>query len=60
MAERPTVGNSDLKCSTKILIPTGILILLLQLLNVEEKWLHKVKLLEAHSQTVNTSEIYSL
>ena len=29
-----------------------------QLLNFEKKWLHKVELLEAHSQTVNTSEIY--
>ena len=58
LAERPSVGDSDKTCSAKMLIPTGISILLFQLLNFEEKWLHKVELLEAHSQTINTSKIY--
>ena len=40
-------------------IPTSILMLLCKLFNFEKKWLHKVELLEAHSQTVYTSGIYT-
>ena len=59
-AERPRVGNSDLESSTKTPIPTSISILLFSTFEFwNKKWLHKVKLLEAHSQTVNTSRIYA-
>ena len=36
-AERPSVGNSDVEASTKMLIPTSILILLVSTLNFERK-----------------------